>query len=463
MTPICSRRWLALLLLSASIVQRPSAAAQGVDSLFAAFWSAENAQAADGAASAIVESGITFDEALARLMKGRHYSRDVPTGVVLLSRSADGEEFPYSLDVPTTYDPSHAYRVRVQLHGGVGAGEDNRRRGSGAIGELASDRVDGAAGEGQIYVLPTSWLDAPWWSDRQLHNLRAILDRLKRTYNVDENRIVLSGVSDGGTASFYVAMRDPTPFASFLPLNGSLMALAGRNFALGDLFPNNLLNKPFFVVNGERDVLYPSAAIEPIVKGLQRAGVEIAYRPQRGAEHNVAWWPRVVPEFEAFVREHPRNPLPNALTWQSGESDPFNRIDWLVIDRLGPQPAEPHPADVNLIPTPASLRFGVMAVGARISRLLPTSNATALGLAPNGLIVELNGEALAPGADLSEALERCCSPGPSIAMRVERGGAVVSLAVSTRRRADSAAGWRFSRNAGRAAAPTSSVWPTPCG
>ena len=148
MTWICSRRWLALLLLSASIVQRPSAAAPEVDSLFAAFWSAENAQAADAAASAIVESGVTFDDALARLMKGRHYSSEVPTGVVLLSRRAEGEELPYTLNVPTTYNPSHAYRVRVQLHGGVGAGEDNRRRG-GEIGELASERVDGAAGEGR--------------------------------------------------------------------------------------------------------------------------------------------------------------------------------------------------------------------------------------------------------------------------------------------------------------------------
>ena len=59
----------------------------------------------------------------------------------------------------------------------------------------------------------------------QVVNLRAILDRVKRTYNVDENRVVLSGVSDGGTGAYYVAMRETTPFASFLPLNGYLMVL----------------------------------------------------------------------------------------------------------------------------------------------------------------------------------------------------------------------------------------------
>ena len=60
----------------------------------------------------------------------------------------------------------------------------------------------------------------------QLENLDAILDTVKRTYNVDENRVVLSGVSDGATGLYYVAMRDTTPFASFLPLNGFMMVLA---------------------------------------------------------------------------------------------------------------------------------------------------------------------------------------------------------------------------------------------
>ena len=48
--------------------------------------------------------------------------------------------------------------------------------------------------------------------------------------------MVVAGVSDGGTGAYYVAMRDTTPYASFLPLNGYIMVLAngeiddGRNF-----------------------------------------------------------------------------------------------------------------------------------------------------------------------------------------------------------------------------------------
>ena len=41
--------------------------------------------------------------------------------------------------------------------------ETNQPRGDGAIA---------LAGAEQIYVIPYSWRDAPWWSDLQLENLR---------------------------------------------------------------------------------------------------------------------------------------------------------------------------------------------------------------------------------------------------------------------------------------------------
>jgi predicted esterase len=224
--------------------------------------------------------------------------------------------------------------MRVQLHGGVGAQDTSQARGDGSIGELAGpDQVE------QIYLLPSSWQDAPWWTNAQLENLRAILDSVKRTYNVDENRVALAGVSDGATATFYFAMRDTTPFSSFLPMNGYVMVLANPSVgAEGDLFPNNFRNKPFFIVNGGVDPLYPIRLVDPYIDHLTNGGVEVHYRPQPTAGHNTSWWPDLKIDFETFVREHPRNPLPAFLTWESGGDASTNRANWLVIDRLLPSP-----------------------------------------------------------------------------------------------------------------------------
>ena len=58
-------------------------------------------------------------------------------------------------------------------------------------------------------------------------------------------------------------MRDTTPYASFLPLNGFIMVIANGSIDDGQIFPNNLRNKPMFVVNGGKDPLYPTSEVEP--------------------------------------------------------------------------------------------------------------------------------------------------------------------------------------------------------
>jgi hypothetical protein len=165
--------------------------------------------------------------------------------------------------------------------------------------------------------------------------VNAITDSLKRIYNVDENHIVIAGVSDGGTGAYYIGMRDTTPYASFLPLNGFIMVIANSQIDDGMVFPNNLRNKPMFVVNGGKDPLYPVADVEPFVKQLMN-GVNIEYHPQPDAGHNTAWWPELKDVFEKFVSDYPRNPHPDKLTWEmAGMAQ--NRAHWLVIDQLGLQ------------------------------------------------------------------------------------------------------------------------------
>src|SRR5437764_11673824 len=133
----------------------------------------------------------TFDEAYHRLQRGTSYTAQ-PTGVVRMShRLANGIEYHYTLNVPDTYDPARKYQARIQLHGGIGGRRTNQPVGPGTIGALAGDE--------QFYIIPYAWSASPWWSDDQVDSLHAIVDAVKRLYNIDENRIVISGVSDGGT------------------------------------------------------------------------------------------------------------------------------------------------------------------------------------------------------------------------------------------------------------------------
>jgi hypothetical protein len=323
-----------------------------VDAVFQKFWDAKSPSDAAKLVDAVVKSGVTYDDALRRLKRGRTYTAQ-KTGVVMLTNKTDDKvEHYYAVNVPAGYDPAKAYQVRFQLHGGVMGRSTNQPRNSGDIGNLAGATE-------QFYVLPYGWTDAPWWSDDQVLNLTTIVDSLKRTYNVDENHVVVSGVSDGATGAYYIAMRETTPFASFLPLNGFIMVLANPDTGIrGELYPNNLRNKPLYVVNGGRDRLYPISAVEPYVLHLKKAGVATEYHPQPLGEHNTAWWPDVKESYERFVTDHPRDPSPARLTWEASDLT-HARAHWLVITKFGktssdvknlPDANEYSPIDVTALP-----------------------------------------------------------------------------------------------------------------
>lgn len=395
-----------------------TSAALSVDEAFASFWRAANIEDAAKSISGVVTSGVGFDDAYARLQNGRSYTRDVATGVVKLIRGSATTEYPYSVDVPSTYDPRRKYRVRVQLHGGVLRPEPGPR-GDGSIGALA--------GSEQIYVLPQSWAEAQWWTNDQAANVLAIVDSVKRTYNVDENRVVLSGVSDGGTAAYFFAMRHPTPFASFLPLNGFILVLRNRDLPLrGALFPHNMTNKPFFIVNGGQDPLYPTSRVDRFIQAFTANGLSAEYKPQPDAGHNTAWWPQLKETYEAFVAEHPREPHPMKLTWQTDDVVARNRIHWLVIDKLGAQrPSEELP-DINNMDAGREPNFGLRSTGMRVTTVLPGSNAIDFGFKPGDVVVEINGRTLPRGVELIEFLS-LYKPGDELTFVVSRDGSPVEL------------------------------------
>ncbi len=389
-----------------------------LDPSFAKYWAANNPGEAAKAATEILKSGAAFDDVYAQLKRGRPYPRDVARGIVLAHRG----EFAYTIDVPETYDPSLRYQVRVQLHGGVGNSRENaERRGRNGIGRLA--------GATQIYVLPASWSEVPWWSSAQLENLRAILDTVKRTYNVDENRVVVSGVSDGGTGAYYLAMRDSTPYASFLSLNGFIGVLNNDDLHIdGDLFPGNLRNKPLFVVNGGRDPLYPIAAVEPYLEHLAKGQVRITYRPQPEAGHDTTWWPTVKDEFETFVRDHPREPYPDRLTWETADTRESGRVHWLVIDGIGGARGDSAGMDdLNDFTPPPHAELGFrLGSGLRVDRVMAHTLADRLGMHQGDVLDSVGDVKLETTATLLSALQSYAPHSP-IRLTVRRGDQTVTL------------------------------------
>lgn len=297
--------------------------------LFERFWSAENPEDAQVIANQLAAAGVDFDSTYTRLKHGRGFGDEKRGEYSLRWKSKSGPFFNNLVNVPADYDPSEKWQLRVQLHGGVGRPSPNP---TSAQGAKVGNRIEG---EKQIYLHPSGWASAQWWDEEQVDNILRAVHVLKRKYNIDEARIYLTGVSDGGSGVYYMALKEPNLWASYLPLNGSISVIRSpQNGADGEMYGNNLSNAPLYIVNGELDNLYPVSQVEPHIKWFQSMGVPLVFRPQAGAGHNTAWWPTEREPYEEFVREHPRVAHPPKLSWETERTDKFNRNRWLVIDEL---------------------------------------------------------------------------------------------------------------------------------
>jgi dienelactone hydrolase len=310
--------------LGIDVTQRPT------DAVLEKFFGAESVAAAEAMAPDF--EPFDFDDLYKRLKEGRTYLDEKRGEYALRWKSKSGPYFNNIVDVPSEYDPAKKWPLRVQLHGGVGRPSPNPQPGRPPAPGRASNRIEG---EKQIYLHPSGWMAAQWWDEEQIDNILRAVDALKRKYNIDETQVYITGISDGGTGVYYMALKEPNPWSSYLPLNGSLAVLRNpQNGADGEMHGNNLVNANLYVVNGEHDQLYPVAQVEPHIAWLKRMGVKVLFRPQAGAQHNTAWWPTERAPFEEFVRKHPRVAHPEALSWETERVDRFNRNRWLIINEL---------------------------------------------------------------------------------------------------------------------------------
>ncbi len=334
-------RYLTPLLPAAILTGSVLAAALGLSSLawsqdatvpqalVNALWQASSDEESARVKQEILDTGANAYRMYLSLRRGPEYEAPGEEGGAVFSREAEGEEFPYYVSIPADYDPGQSYPVEFALHGGVG-------RPKPAAGENFWERtISRLNAENRFMVIPLSWQEAYWWADSQADNLTAILKELKGRFNIDENRVFLSGVSDGGTGAYFFAFKQPSEWAAFLPYIGHPGVLRNPNSGGGyRLYFENLANKPLYIVNGENDRLYPAASLASFMEILKQAEVDYTWRVIEDGGHNTEWMPDEREAIEAFKAANPRDPFPDEIQWVADRTDRYNRNQWIVVEEL---------------------------------------------------------------------------------------------------------------------------------
>ena len=443
---------LALLVGSGRALPAAGAANESLDAAFDALWAARSEEAVASAVEGILATGSELDAVWMRLREGRAYSAQIPTGRQARNRyNHDGVEHAFVVHVPELYDPRTPYPIRVYLHGGV-----MRPRLTNGEWWRSEERW---VRDDSIVVSPVAWEDSVWWQRSQIENLAGLLNDLKHDYNIDENRAYILGVSDGATGVYYHAFKATTPCAGFLAFIGHPAVLGNSQSGVhGDMHVVNLRGKPFFVVNGARDRLYPASVVEPYVRLFRDAGIDVDFRPQPDAGHDLSWWPEEQERIEAFIHATRREPLPDRLTWEAESTEEFNRAHWLVIDELGPAEGESDLDEFNRVTVPGRRPpLGINSVGElqngaglRILEVGPGSLADDAGIIVDDVLLDLGGTPT-PTAEAAREVILGVRPGERLAVTVERDGTrrVLSLSFPRSQPGEARLAFPASRPSGR--------------
>ena len=174
-----------------------------------------------------------------------------------------GQRGGFSLYVPEDYHPGRAWPLVMALHGGAGHGR----------GFLWS-WLTAARGQGAILIAPTAIGDT--WAlagdDVDTPNLRRILDSVRGGWRIDPDRLLLTGMSDGGTFSYVSGLEADSPFTHLAPI-----AAAFHPFLAEMADPDRLRGLPIHIVHGALDWMFPVEAGREASRALAAAGAEVTY------------------------------------------------------------------------------------------------------------------------------------------------------------------------------------------
>ncbi len=175
-----------------------------------------------------------------------------------------GERGGFWLYVPEYYSPNRVWPLVMALHGGSGTGR-----------QFLWSWLRDARSRGAILAAPTS-IGGTWalaGADVDTPNLLRILDVIRSTWSVDPARLLLTGMSDGGTFSYISGLDAGSPFTHLAPVSAAFHPMLA---AMSDA--NRVRGLPIHIVHGSLDWMFPAALAREAERALTAAGANVTYR-----------------------------------------------------------------------------------------------------------------------------------------------------------------------------------------
>jgi dienelactone hydrolase len=266
----------------------------------------------------------------------------------------DGTLQPYGLYVPESYDPAKPWPLVVGLHGSGSNHLLHRRRLFGLGNEPGEGDYEAIRKEhplpdvGFLVLAPYGRGESAGYNGIGEADVLRAMDHVQRAYNVDPDRVHLTGLSMGGGGTWHIGLRYPDRFASISPVCGvadldlmpwttgwgaldkELMSLTGYSRLV-----ENASNLQVFVFHGDEDDAVSVVASRRMMEAFEKAGLtgHAHYFELPGVTHFS--WDFAYRDAALFrrVADIRRDPFPERVVY-STFSPRYSKAYWLRIDRI---------------------------------------------------------------------------------------------------------------------------------
>ena len=192
---------------------------------------------------------------------------------------------PYQMFVPAAYVKSKPFPLVIALHG-MG-GDENSYFQAYAQGAFKVE----AEKHGYIVACPKGRKPASMYAGDAEKDVMDVIAEVRRDYNIDPDRIYLTGHSMGGYGTWSVAMNHPDVFAALAPVSGGANNPAAMS---------KIAHIPQLVVHGDNDPTVPVERSRSMVAIGKKLGAEIKYIEVPGGDHGSVVAPNFPAVFEWF-------------------------------------------------------------------------------------------------------------------------------------------------------------------
>ncbi|HEX3133176.1 MAG TPA: Ig-like domain-containing protein, partial [Planctomycetota bacterium] len=187
-------------------------------------------------------------------------------------------DLPYRLLVPAGYNASTKYPLIIFLHGQGERGTDNTAQmNNNANGALALVSTANQAAYPCFMICPQGHIDYGWNATNEAQ-IVAVIDQLLATYNIDRDRVYITGLSMGGAGTWDIIQRYPYRFAAAVPQSG----WGAGNYA-------RLAALPIWAFHAANDGTVGVGGTDNAVSGVRSAGGRVVYTRYDTGGHGI--WP----------------------------------------------------------------------------------------------------------------------------------------------------------------------------